>query len=61
MPYSQTGLQSSPLTSPLATSEGIEAILLGASNVIENLPNHQTEWKDQQDFLVQLSSDSESE
>lgn len=61
MPYSQTGLQSSPFTSPLATSEGIEAILLGASNVIENLPNHQTEWKDRQDFSVQLSSDSESE
>ncbi|MCJ1344728.1 hypothetical protein MMC31_002931 [Peltigera leucophlebia] len=60
-PYSQTGLQSSLLTSPLATSEGTEAILLGASNVIENLPNHQTEWEDEQDFSAQLSSDSESE
>lgn len=49
------------MTSLLATSQGIETILLNAFNIIKNLSNHQKEEEDKQDFLTYLISDTKSE
>ena len=53
-PTIQPVFQSTPPTLPLATSEGTEAVLLGACNVIENIPDDRRECEEQQEFLAQI-------